>query len=198
MITVTGDIKLADGSPHNGQIILYPGSTPIAVGSVFYFTSPIYVDCDVNGSFAVTLAPGEYWVHCVISKTKGNVRQNFRIRVPQADENGDPDGTILLPLLVQDNLNRPAYFGGLPTTGSSVVSIVDTSGTAYRGVAALRSRTAHLDTQLAHLAFVATRGDGGQGMFEYVSASTATDDGLNVLKPDDIDSADPGRWIRLS
>lgn len=70
-------------------------------------------------------------------------------------------------------------------------------------LAGLRARTRHEDQgDTMHgvmLAYGVTPGDGKAGLFRFSGDSTADDDaGLNVIKPTDIDTADPGRWIRLS
>lgn len=70
-------------------------------------------------------------------------------------------------------------------------------------LAGLRARTRHEDNgdtmHGAMLAYGVTPGDGKAGLFRFNADSTADDDeGLGVIKPTDIDTADPGRWIRLS
>jgi hypothetical protein len=39
--------------------------------------------------------------------------------------------------------------------------------------------------------------DGGGGVFDWRGDSTSTHDGVNIIKPDDIDAALPGRWHRM-
>lgn len=82
------------------------------------------------------------------------------------------------------------------TTTPEDTLTTDTSGTGYGGIAALRARTTHTDNQLAFLLYVATEADGGGGWFRFVAASTDSDDGVDVLRPDDITSINPGRWER--
>jgi hypothetical protein len=74
----------------------------------------------------------------------------------------------------------------------------DTSGIGYAGIVALRARVTHSDNQLAYLLYVATEGDGGGGWFRFVATSTEADDGVDVLRPADIISSNPGRWRRVS
>jgi hypothetical protein len=50
---------------------------------------------------------------------------------------------------------------------------------------------------MAYLLFVATEGDGGGGWFRFVTSETDADDGVDVIKPDNIGSGDPGRWVRV-
>lgn len=81
---------------------------------------------------------------------------------------------------------------------STVILTSDLPVRAYT-LATLRARTRHEGQQIAMMSYFTTVGDGGAGWFFFVSASTATDDaGLSCVKPTDIDTADPGRWIRLS
>lgn len=110
--------------------------------------------------------------------------------------------------------SRPHRFFGEAYDASAAYTVIDSedSSTAdsaasgggsavlegYAGVASLRARTEHTSDQLAYLLYVSTEGDGGQGWFRFNATSTATDDGLNTIKPTDIDVANPGRWIRMS
>lgn len=68
----------------------------------------------------------------------------------------------------------------------------------YPGVAALRAETDHVENQMAYLLYAVSEGDGGGGWFSYDEASSVADDSIDVLKPDDVDSGSPGRWIRRS
>lgn len=83
-------------------------------------------------------------------------------------------------------------------TGSTVIVTTDLSGTGYRGRAALRARTEHVADQVAYLLYLVTSGDGQGGWFYFNSTSTTADDGVDVLRPDDVASGSPGRWIRNS
>lgn len=68
----------------------------------------------------------------------------------------------------------------------------------YPGAVALRTRTVLGAYQLAYLLWASAQGDNGGGWFWYDATSTATDDGVDVVKPDSVDVADPGRWLRNS
>lgn len=68
----------------------------------------------------------------------------------------------------------------------------------YPGAAALRARDVLGQNQIAYLIYAAVSGDNGGGWFVYDATSTATDDGVDVVKPDSVDAADPGRWLRNS
>lgn len=66
-------------------------------------------------------------------------------------------------------------------------------------LATLRARTRHADMHGVMMGYGVTVGDGKAGLFLFHADSTdPDDDGLNCVKPDDIDATDPGRWIRLS
>lgn len=79
----------------------------------------------------------------------------------------------------------------LVVTGSVALS-------GYPGAAALRTRTVLGAYQIAYLLWASVQGDNGGGWFWYDATSTATDDGVDVVKPDSVDAADPGRWLRNS
>lgn len=70
--------------------------------------------------------------------------------------------------------------------------------TYFITVAALRAASgAYLvDGQRAQVDGYHSFGDGGGGNFVYVAASTATEDGGLVLRPSDVSSGNPGRWLR--
>jgi hypothetical protein len=84
------------------------------------------------------------------------------------------------------------------TTTTEDTLATDTSGEGYPGIASLRSRTSHTSNQLAYLLYVATQGDGGEGWFRFDASSTTADDGTDYLRPDNISSGNPGRWIRTA
>jgi len=77
---------------------------------------------------------------------------------------------------------------------------VDVASTmsGIEGVTSLRAFGNHANNQMAYLLYVATDGDGGEGWFRFKSTDTTTDDGVDYIKPDDILSGDPGRWVRAS
>jgi hypothetical protein len=75
---------------------------------------------------------------------------------------------------------------------------VDTSGKAYLGVEHLRTREFHEPTHLAYILYLASEGDGGDGWFFYDDASFLADDGVDTIKPHNVDDSDPGRWRRKS
>ena len=92
-----------------------------------------------------------------------------------------------------------AYTAATDVSGatSTPATMTDTSGDGYPGIVSLRARTLHTANQMAYLFFVATEGDGGGGWFRFTVSSSAADDGVDVLKPDNVSVADPGRWVRV-
>ena len=69
---------------------------------------------------------------------------------------------------------------------------------AMLGRAMLRAYTRHQNRQNAYLAYLTAPNDGFGGEFIYSDISTVADDGMDVLKPDDVDVSSPGRWIRAN
>ena len=86
----------------------------------------------------------------------------------------------------------PVPSGGTPSDTPMIIS----SFLAIQGATELRTLTDYVDNQYAYLEFLATAGDGTGGAFVFDAASTATDDGRDYIKPNDILSASPGRWVR--
>jgi hypothetical protein len=84
------------------------------------------------------------------------------------------------------------------TGTATALNMSDTSGIGYAGRASLRARTQHLDNQVAYLLYLVTSGDGQGGWFYFNATSATADDGVDVLRPDDIASTNLGRWIRNS
>ena len=62
-------------------------------------------------------------------------------------------------------------------------------------LATLRARTEHTEKQVAKLLWLTSAGDGGAGDFWYDTTSSASDDGIDTIKPTDVSGA--GRWRRL-
>lgn len=84
-------------------------------------------------------------------------------------------------------------------SGDASVSGASTAcSTGYEGVSVLRAEIVHVDNKMAYLLYAVSEGDGGSGWFSYEEASSVADDSIDVLKPDDVDSGSPGRWIRRS
>jgi hypothetical protein len=79
-----------------------------------------------------------------------------------------------------------------PTTG-----IISTAvWLAVQGVSALRGITGYENNQIQYLEYLTAANDGMGGHFVFDVNMTTADDGIDVVKPNDIDSAAPGRWKR--
>lgn len=83
--------------------------------------------------------------------------------------------------------------------GEGVVSYVSdvSSSQGIPGRTALRAITSHRNRQLFYLLYLVTEDDGQGGEYEYRAASTEDDDGVAVIKPDNVDAANPGRYHLL-
>lgn len=62
----------------------------------------------------------------------------------------------------------------------------------------LRAQPSHRNREVAYLLYLVTADDGQGGEYEYRASSTDADDGLTVLKPDNVAADQPGRWHLLS
>jgi hypothetical protein len=82
------------------------------------------------------------------------------------------------------------------TTPSTVTSASSVSG--FPGIVSLRATPTHTSNQMAYLLYAITDGDGGEGWFRFKGTDSTADDGIDYIKPDDIASGDPGRWVRTS
>jgi hypothetical protein len=87
----------------------------------------------------------------------------------------------------------PPPIHGEPGGGSTPTAAILV---AIPGKGALRALTVHLDGQLVFLDYLTTPGDANGGNFVFRATLTNPDDGVDILKPDDIDAARPGRWQR--
>lgn len=66
------------------------------------------------------------------------------------------------------------------------------------GIAALRAITSYAANQIRFLEYLSVAGDGGGGFFKFDATSMATDDALDVIRPDNISDGNPGRWLRAA
>ena len=66
----------------------------------------------------------------------------------------------------------------------------------YSNNAALRAETVYNDGKSADVYGFTTRGDSGLRVFYFDSTSMAVDNGASVLKPDNINVLNPGRWLQ--
>ncbi len=84
-----------------------------------------------------------------------------------------------------------------PSGGSGSSDVIVISGwLAIQGIVELRTLTGYADNQLAYLEFRLLTGDGEGGNFVFDTAETHADDSVDYIKPNDIATADPGRWVR--
>jgi len=75
-----------------------------------------------------------------------------------------------------------------PTFGSVLLAI--------QGYEQLRTMTGYTNNQLVTLEFGITLGDALGGDFIFDSGETTADDNADYIKPNDLDIASPGRWVR--
>lgn len=71
MSTVTGTLKLANGSAYVGDLIFRPQSTPLAASPDLILSPDVKVTTDAQGEFSVSLAVGEYKVYLGLADTAG-------------------------------------------------------------------------------------------------------------------------------
>lgn len=98
-------------------------------------------------------------------------------------------------------LGGRGFSGGPAACTCETVEDEDTTETdmkvlAVQGRDELRRITGYVPYQLEYLDFLVVLDDGQGGEFVYRSDSLDDDDGVDILKPDDKNSANPGRWIR--
>lgn len=69
---------------------------------------------------------------------------------------------------------------------------------AIQGRAALRALVDHEANELRYLDFLASSGDGQGGEFIFRATETTADDEVDYLRPDNVSSGTPGRWVRTT
>lgn len=96
------------------------------------------------------------------------------------------------------------YNIGLGATGATDDSTTTTTTTeeeivtGITGWTSLQARTQHSAHEVIMLLYHTSVDDGQGGEFEFREDSLATDDNLDICKPNDITSGNPGRWHRLN
>lgn len=70
------------------------------------------------------------------------------------------------------------------------------AGLAYDTVADLRANTVYTNKGIYETSGELVADDGNGHIYIFRVASVAVDNGLSVVKPDDIDAADPGRYLQ--
>ena len=169
-ITVTGTFEKPDGTPITDPVRFERVTAPQVVDAVVSTGHKIRATPNGSGVISQVLIHGQYRVF------------------PWADDR-------YLTINVEES---PSTQDISDIADSTVILTSDVPVRAYT-LATLRARTRHEAQQIAMMSYFTTVGDGGAGWFFFASASTDADDaGLSCVKPTDIDTADPGRWIRLS
>ena len=102
------------------------------------------------------------------------------------------------PRFVGDIWDSSATYTAVSDEGTGPATVV-TVGGRYFGIAgrtALRALTTHADMEVVDLLFLVTDGDANGGKFRFKASETTADDGVDYIRPNDIDAASPGRWVR--
>lgn len=79
---------------------------------------------------------------------------------------------------------------------AAVSSAIVESTRAIPGVAALRAITLHPNHAVRYLSYLNTPGDGMGGNFIFNASATTADDSVDYVRPVDVRSTNPGRWVR--
>ena len=82
------------------------------------------------------------------------------------------------------------------TPGPEPEPIVDTADIAIQGYTELRTLVGYVDNQIEYLEFGNVLGDALGGTFIFDASSSALDDGVDYIKPNNLISIQPGRWVR--
>lgn len=91
--------------------------------------------------------------------------------------------------------------GSSGSTGEDTTTTTTTTEETVTGITgwlSLQARTLHREHEVIMLLYHTSVDDGQGGEFEFRTDSLATDDNLDICKPNDIASGDPGRWHRLN
>lgn len=172
--TVTGTFVAGDGTPEVRPITFIRVPTPDEEGGSVITDSRVARYPNSSGLVSLSLLVGVYRVFT------GNVEFGSRYFTIQLT---DTSGTVDVSAIVTTT----------PTSSDD-----DTAGIGYI-LTTLRARTRHAAPQTAYVLGLSSAGDGGSGQFYFSSSSSAADDGgLSVIKPNDVETGDPGRWLRVS
>ena len=176
MATLAGTLTIpAGGYPYTGKFRVQMVDAPKAVGPGITGTGiPAFVQCNEAGQYSISLPAGNYVVN--IPNTRA-----FLISVP-------PTGSYDMDDLVVEQ----------PTTHNYYVTVMG-SLVGIPGIEALRSITAsnRQPNQIATTLWAYTEGDGQELWYRWNASSTEADNGISVVRPNDVAPGAPGRWIRM-
>lgn len=172
MPTLTGTIVDGSGVGVASTTITFDTvGDPLAVaGGVIRTRQRVTVTSESDGDFTATLAGGAWRMRWVGA---GLISEVVFTMPPSG-------GPYALDDLVFNT-----------TTESSAAQVYGVAGRS-----ALRAVTGYAANQMRFLSYLVTPDDGQGGWFKFDAASTAVDDTVDVLKPNDIADASPGRWVR--
>lgn len=85
---------------------------------------------------------------------------------------------------------------GAVMSQAAQIFLSNSADTGYRGLAAVKAKASFRPDEVVYLLFLNTAGDGQGGEFYFDENSTATPDDYDVIKPDYIFLANPGRVVR--
>lgn len=126
---------------------------------------------------------------------------NLGVQVRQDDEN-NPWVRYQLrpPRFTGKTWDADTAYTEVSDEDSVTIEVIDpVRGTfAIQGRAALRALTDHEANEIQYLDFLVTAGDGQGGEFIFRATQTTADDGVDYLRPDNVSSGTPGRWVRTN
>jgi hypothetical protein len=70
--------------------------------------------------------------------------------------------------------------------------------TDFAALRAIKATSVIADGDTTFVRGATLDGDGGAGHFVFSYGTSAADDGVNIIKPNDISGGSPGRWVRLA
>lgn len=196
MATIIGTIKKPDGNAFVGEILFRPITTPLVNMPELITTKDVLVQTGSLGNFSVNLQPGRYSVKIPDSKS-------FRISVPR-DSNTYSlisracDDLFIVCEEATTSLCTPATSDVL---GCVLTDVDDPSPVAVLGwfvfatLAVMKAQVTKVSHKVALLMGSATEGDTSARFYRWWSASTAVGDDDTIIRPTDVASGDPGRWV---
>lgn len=132
---------------------------------------------DANGAFTQTLAPGSH-------------AMEWRL---------DPAGKSAVGRGPFSRIEFTMPSDGGPYALWQLVGIEEQAfevDLALAGWTALKAVTLHPDRRVMFLSYLDSEGDGQGGRYEYDAGSMSDEFKPDIAKPNDVDSEDPGRWLK--